>query len=287
MLIDWFTVGAQVLNFVILIWLMKRFLYQPILNAIDSREKRIADELARADKLSEEASAAKTSFDTKNREFEQQRNQLMTDASDAANAERQRLMEDAHQTTADFEAKQQQALQDKMQSLQNSIRTTAQKELFSVAKNALRDLAAVDIESQMLAVFTQQLQNMSDEQKTALQAGFANPIASDSDSDNTPRSPTKITVLSSNPLSPEQEKAITAALDEFLGESSKLQFEQSPDLIGGIELSANGFKIGWSIAEYLHTLEDALTETMSTHINAATLNEPTPKTDIKTSESTS
>ena len=30
MLIDWFTVGAQVLNFIILVWLMKRFLYQPV-----------------------------------------------------------------------------------------------------------------------------------------------------------------------------------------------------------------------------------------------------------------
>ena len=43
MLIDWFTVGAQALNFLILVWLLKRFLYKPILDAIDAREKRIAD----------------------------------------------------------------------------------------------------------------------------------------------------------------------------------------------------------------------------------------------------
>ena len=46
MLIDWFTVGAQALNFLVLVWLLKRFLYQPILDAIDAREKRIAKELA-------------------------------------------------------------------------------------------------------------------------------------------------------------------------------------------------------------------------------------------------
>ena len=49
MLIDWFTVGAQALNFVVLVWLLKRLLYKPILAAIDSREKRIAAELADAD----------------------------------------------------------------------------------------------------------------------------------------------------------------------------------------------------------------------------------------------
>ena len=48
MLIDWFTIGAQALNFLILVWLLKHFLYQPILNAIDEREKRIAKELADA-----------------------------------------------------------------------------------------------------------------------------------------------------------------------------------------------------------------------------------------------
>ena len=39
MLIDWFTVGAQTLNFLILVWLMKRFLYKPVLDAIDAREE--------------------------------------------------------------------------------------------------------------------------------------------------------------------------------------------------------------------------------------------------------
>ena len=55
MLIDWFTVGAQALNFAILVWLMKRFLYKPILDAIDSREKRIAAALADADAKKAEA----------------------------------------------------------------------------------------------------------------------------------------------------------------------------------------------------------------------------------------
>ena len=55
MLIDWFTVGAQVLNFVVLVWLMKRFLYRPILDAIDAREKRVAAELADADARRAEA----------------------------------------------------------------------------------------------------------------------------------------------------------------------------------------------------------------------------------------
>ena len=50
MLIDWFTVAAQAVNFLILVWLLKRFLYKPVLAAIDEREKRIATQLARCGK---------------------------------------------------------------------------------------------------------------------------------------------------------------------------------------------------------------------------------------------
>ena len=45
MQIDWFTVAAQTINFLVLMWLLKRFLYKPILNAIAAREKNIADQL--------------------------------------------------------------------------------------------------------------------------------------------------------------------------------------------------------------------------------------------------
>jgi F-type H+-transporting ATPase subunit b len=67
MLIDWFTVGAQVLNFLILVWLLKRFLYKPILHAIDEREKRIAKELADADAKKAEAEKERDEFQHKER----------------------------------------------------------------------------------------------------------------------------------------------------------------------------------------------------------------------------
>ena len=66
MLIDWFTVGAQIVNFLILVWLLKHFLYKPILNAIDAREKRIAAELADADTKKADAEKERTDFEDKN-----------------------------------------------------------------------------------------------------------------------------------------------------------------------------------------------------------------------------
>src|ERR1022692_4569833 len=81
MLIDWFTVGAQALNFLILVWLMRRFLYQPILHAIDEREKHVATELANADAKKAEAQKEHDEFQRKNAEFDQQRAALLSKAT--------------------------------------------------------------------------------------------------------------------------------------------------------------------------------------------------------------
>ena len=70
MLVDWFTVGAQAINFIILVWLLKRFLYRPILDAVDAREKRVATELADADAKKAEAVKERDEFQHKNEEFD-------------------------------------------------------------------------------------------------------------------------------------------------------------------------------------------------------------------------
>src|SRR5450755_2815503 len=97
MLINWFTVGAQALNFLILVGLLKHFLYKPILTAIDAREKRIAGELADAATKKTEAQQERDAFQRKNQEFDQQRAGLLSKATDEANAERARLIDEGRQ----------------------------------------------------------------------------------------------------------------------------------------------------------------------------------------------
>ena len=122
MLIDWFTVGAQALNFIILVWLLKRFLYKPILNAVDAREKRIAAELADADAKKAEAQKERDEFQRKNEEFDQQRAALLSKATEEAKAERQRLLDDARKAADALSAKRQEALRSEANNLNQAIR---------------------------------------------------------------------------------------------------------------------------------------------------------------------
>jgi len=159
MLIDWFTVGAQAVNFLILVWLMRRFLYKPILQAIDEREKRIATGLADASAKKAEAQRERDEFERKNEEFDQQRAALLSKAQDEAKVERERLLGEARQAADAFSAKRQEALRSEARNLREAVGRRAQQEVFAIARKALTDLATTSLEERMGEVFIWRLFN--------------------------------------------------------------------------------------------------------------------------------
>ena len=247
MLIDWFTVGAQVVNFLILVWLLKRFLYKPILDAIDEREKRIAKELADADAKKAEAQQERDTFQKKNEAFEQQRATLMTQAKDEAKTERLRLLDEARQAADSLSAKRQETLKNDAHHLNQAIARRAQQEVFAIARKALTDLAETSLEERMCEVFIRRLREMDDKTK----AGLAAALKSASD---------PALVRSAFGLPAEQRTAIQNALNETFSAEINLRFETAPDLVSGIELTTNGQKVAWSIADYLASLEKGVDE---------------------------
>src|SRR5580698_7005160 len=127
--IDWFTVIAQAVNFLILVWLLKRFLYKPILHAIDEREKGIAAQLAEAEAKKGESQKERDDFQHKNEVFDQERAVLLKKATDEAKAERQRLLDEARKDADALRAKRQVALRDEQRNLGQEIIRWTQKEV--------------------------------------------------------------------------------------------------------------------------------------------------------------
>ena len=95
MKINWFTVIAQVINFLVLVWLLKKFLYKPILNAIDEREKKIAAQIKDADDKKAAAIKEQDDFKKKNEDFDQQKKGLMDKVVAESNTEKDKLLEAA------------------------------------------------------------------------------------------------------------------------------------------------------------------------------------------------
>ena len=247
MLIDWFTVGAQALNFLILAWLMKRYLYKPILDAIDTREKRIAAELADANAKKAEAQKDRDEFQHKNEEFDHERAALLSKATDEAQTERRRLLDEARKAAEALSSKRQETLRNEEHSLHEAISRRARQEVFAIARKALTDLATVSLEERLGEVFTRRLREMDGKAKEGL--GQALKTASD-----------PAVVRSTFDLPADQRAAIQNALNETFSAEIRVRFETAPDLISGIELSTNGQKVAWTIADYLTSLEKGVDE---------------------------
>jgi F-type H+-transporting ATPase subunit b len=261
MLIDWFTVFAQALNFLILVWLMKRFLYKPILNAIDAREKRIAAELAGADAKKAEAQKEHEEFQQKNEQFDQQRASLLSKAANEAKAEGGRLLDDARKAADALSAKRQEALRNDAQNLNQAISRLAQREVFAITRKALTDLATAGLEERLAEVFTRRLRAMDGNAKETLAAALKSATG-------------PALVRSAFDLPAEQRAAIQNALNQTFSADIRLRFETAPDLISGIELVTNGQKLAWSIADYLASLRKAVGELLKEKDKLAAKPEP-------------
>jgi F-type H+-transporting ATPase subunit b len=269
MLIDWFTVCAQAINFLILVWLLKHFLYKPILSAIDAREKGIAAQLADATTKKAEAQKEHEEFQSKNKAWDEQRSALLGKATDEAKTQKDHLIDEAHKQAASLRAAQAVALQNDQQRLTTQMIHLTKDEVFDITRKALADLATVSLEERMGEVFTRRLREMDPKSKGAL----GDSLKSDSN---------PAVVRSTFALPDNQKAAVQNALNETFSTEVRLRFETAPETICGIELSANGQKVAWSIADYLATLDQKVGTLLAAEAKPVAKPSSKPETNPKT-----
>jgi F-type H+-transporting ATPase subunit b len=264
MLIDWFTVGAQALNFLILVWLMKRFLYKPVLQAIDAREKRVAAQLAEAAAQKTEAEKLHEELKSKLANADEQRAALLKKATDEAAAEGQRLIGEARKAADVLTAKRKEMLRADAQTLGQAIERRTKDEVFAIARKALADLATASLEERLGDVFTRRLHDMGGNEKDALASSL--------------KAASNAALVRSAFDLPAQERAtIQNAINVAVSADVHLRFETAPDLVCGIELSTNGMKVGWSIKDYLVSVDRGVGDLLTEKAKAEATPEAKPK----------
>lgn len=244
MLIDWFTVAAQGLNFLVLVWLLKRYLYKPVLAAIDAREKRIALAIADAESQKKIAEQERQALEAEKAALDGQRADLLKQAVTAAAAERVRLLDEARSEASSLREKQMAALREDQARQCGDIAHRAQQEVLAIARKALGALAGASLEERVVAVFLKNLRGLDVPAKEKLLAAFGG--VSD------------VLVRSAFDLPEVQRTLIKHTVDEEISRSSMLRFEVSTEMLCGLELVGGGQKLSWSIADYLDGLEQRI-----------------------------
>jgi F-type H+-transporting ATPase subunit b len=263
MLIDWFTVGAQLLNFLILVWLLKRFLYKPIRNAIDAREQRIAAQLADADAHKAAAHKEQEEFQSRNAAFDAERNAMLAKVAAEAAMLRERLLGEARQAADDWSAKQARSLHDDRVRLGQEVTHVVRSEVFAIVRRVLGDLAAVGLEERIGEVFMRRLRDMDAKAKQALGAAIQ-------------ASSEPVLVRSTFSMPPERQAAVQNALNEAFCAAIRIRFQTAPESISGIEIVAGGQKLAWSIDDYLNSLEERVGQLLDARANPEVRSETQP-----------
>jgi F-type H+-transporting ATPase subunit b len=258
MLIDWFTVGAQVVNFLILVWLLRRFLYKPVLAAIDAREKSVAAKLGDATAREAKAQAEGEELRKRNEAFDRERADLLRKATDEAATERQRLIESARQDSQLLRVKLAKALADERVELGHQLSMQTQAEVFAVARKTLSDLSGVSMEERMIEVFIARLRGLPEKQRLALaRAGMESGAGVDVGPSATDchAAPGRVTLVrSAFELPPAGRAKVEAAIRESMGANVATRFETAPECVCGVELTVDGVKLAWSVTDYLSSL---------------------------------
>jgi F-type H+-transporting ATPase subunit b len=265
-LIDWFTVVAQIVNFLILVFLLQRFLYGPIVKAMDERERRIVDRLHEAERKELLAADEIALFERKQAELEAARGQMLAEAEQEAAVLRKDLLRQARAEVDEVQRQWHDALEMEKQNFLRDLRQRTTHQVYQVARRALADLADSELQGQMVRVFLRRLQSIDADARREVRQSARGELA-------------PITIYSGFELQESDRSAIVDALREVAGNDLAVEFEVSPHLVSGIELRSASRRVAWNLDHYLNDLEDRITkmierETYREHEPESELAEP-------------
>lgn len=244
MLIDWFTVAAQAINFLILVLLLRRFLYGPIVKAMDDQEAAINAQTQAAEELQTEAAAQIAAYQQKQREWQEEKAQLLRRAEEEVDARRQTLLQQARMEADEMRRRWQQTVANDSDAFIKNLRRQAGETAIQLSRRLLTDLVDISLEERMAAVFGAHLAQIPEEEWQQLLA--SGPLA----------------LASAWPLSPATQEAIQSVIPgRKIGEIT-LQFQVEPDLLYGLELRSPAYKIPWTLDNYLDEMQESFVQAL-------------------------
>ncbi len=241
MLIDWFTVAAQIVNFVILVVLLRIFLYKRIMNAIDARRERISSMLEEAENKRKQAQSETEKFRQKNRELEEKRSELLEKAEQDAEKRRKELTKQARSNVESLERHWRNTLDEQREQFIRQLCESAARQVCNIARRVLDDMADTELEAQVAEAFLRRVERLDEDQRKRLEDAAAAASA-------------PVTITSAFELSEDKRRRLEQSARQLAGEDHRVEFEHDPALVCGIRLYIGGQALEWNIASYLDDL---------------------------------
>ena len=250
MQIHWFTFISQIINFIILVLLLKHFLYGPITKAMNKREERIRSRLDEAKNKRREAEQEAGNYAKKTEELEEKKERMMSEAREEAESRKQDMIHKGREEVEKLKTGWRNAVEREKDNFLKNLRRRSGEEIYRAMRKALSDLADEELESQIISVFLKRLKTMDEDETKQMTEALE-------EKEN------KIIVRSSFQIPEGQEKDIRESVKDKISSNPDVEFERDRNLICGIEIRAGGKKISWNLEDYLSRLEENISKSMS------------------------
>ena len=241
MSIDWITVAAQVVNFLVLIWLLKRFLYRPILDGIDAREKEIAERMGEAERIRADAEDAKAEFEARSGSLRAGREDVLEATRQAAEADRSKLLTEARERLTREQAANAAQRAEQAHRYSEELHRDGARALLSLTRKALKDLADEELEACIVVQASQRLTGIADELRKAggesLQA----------------------VAVTHAPLPDAARERLVNELVALIP-GITVSFKSEPTQAPGLVLRMGGAQVEWTVDSYIDGLDDLLAD---------------------------
>jgi F-type H+-transporting ATPase subunit b len=235
MQIDWFTFVAQIVNFLILVGLLKYFLYDRIINMINERQERIASRLHEAESREQDAQQEKEKLESERKDFEQKEQQKLQALEDEIKEKKKAELDNVRKEIDEKKQQWQKALEDQQKEFVRDLKNRIGKQAVQISEKLLADLANEELEARMLDRFLDKVDEI-DWRKAG-----------------------KKTIVVRSSFDPDKEKKdqLTSKLER------DVEFKTSKELICGIELQVGDQVVSWGIKPYLSELDETYRELTS------------------------
>jgi F-type H+-transporting ATPase subunit b len=240
MAFDWTTFLLEILNFLVLVWILKRFLYGPVLAVLDARRQRLQDEAAKAEGLQRQAAELKAGYESRLADWEKEREARRRQLEDELAQARVAGLEDLKKSLNDAEAKARARGDAMAASRDAAMARQAAADAYGAAAAMLTSLASPQLTARLATLFVDDLATLPDEELTPLRRAAAALEPGET-----------IDVASAHALDSAERDRITAALAQAAGRPLPATFHEAPELVAGLRAAVGECLLHANLADEL------------------------------------
>jgi F-type H+-transporting ATPase subunit b len=246
--LNWSTFLLEIINFLVLVWILKHFFYKPVLDVIARRRRSIEKSLHDASTLHKDADALRVEYENRLAEWEKERTAAKTALDKEIEKEKVRRLESLR-TMLDEKREKARVLEQRTLAA-NRLRTekTALALGARFSTRLLSAAAGPELEHRLLNLLLEELPALPPEQLNSLRTAAGKTADS-------------ILVASAYPLDDDERLSLERTLGSILPETPPVHYEQDKDLLAGLRITMGSWVLRANLQDELKSFSELVHET--------------------------